>query len=324
MNIMCWGNFDNDKAQTISAEFHFNYWPRVSSGRTVKMPYLDIGVKLYNYENLKELVFWFPKEFEKSFNIDNNFEDLAHCMKDNKTASLIFNEVLTTSTDAQKAKQTTISFSKTGESILVYELSEDNVQKAAEFSGLTLHLVLKQLISQQIKSPIYIRFRLKGNFLKEIEKKIIVKNKLLQSAFTETSYIDFRFNDVRSCNSSLQEHLSNNKAQVEIKKLHFLLMAHSDEEVSASEPITARILEAEAWESYLGNKIKHVCVAYHWRFENTKQESCIIYGRYKVLHCNMWTIALYIVILFVLTMLMNLTSSFIFEYLHGQLSFIFP
>lgn len=321
MNVICWGNFDNNKTHTISAEFHFNYWPRVGYKRKDKKPYLDIGVKISNYENLNELVFWFSKEFEK-FNIKNNFQDLGKCISDNRTASLVFNEVLTTSTNAQKAKQTIVTITKSGETFIIYELSEDNIEIKQEFSGLTLHITLTQLLSKEIKTPIYIRFRLKGNFLKEIERKIIVKNKLLQSAFTETSYIDFRFNDIRSCNSSLQEHLGNNNV-IEIEKVHFLLMAHSDEEVSASEPITARILETNAWESYLGNKIDHVCVAYHWRFASSNQSSCIIYGRYKVLHCNGWTILLYIAILFILTIIMNLTSSILYQNLHTWFPIIF-
>lgn len=324
MNVMCWGEFNNSSAQPIEAEFHFNYWPQIVSRRFRKKPYLDIGVKLNSNKDLSSLVFWFPKEFKKSFEIENSFEDLGSRIKDSKTASLVFNEVLQTSSDAQKPKQTTVSIPRTDEEFIIYELSEENVDAKLEYGGLTLRIALNQLNNQGIIMPIYIRFRLMGNALKDIEKKIVVKNKLLQSAFTQTSYIDFRFNDIRSCNSGLQEHLVSLNTQIIIKKVHFLIMARSAEEVIASEPITARILEAKAWENYLGSKIKQVCVAYHWRFDNLSQNSCIIYARYKILHCNVGTIALYILILILLTVSMNLISSFLYEYFQSLLSAASP
>lgn len=321
---MCWGECNQNSDKDITAEFHFNYWPQAVSKHNGKEAYLDIGVKLTNYENLTSLVFWFPKEFAKNFETAENFKDLGGIIKDNQTASLVFNEVLKTSSDAKTPKQTKISNSEDEELFIIYELSNDNVNTKEEYNGLTMYISLEQLIHQGIKASIYIRFRLMGDFLKNIEKKITVKNKLLQSAFTETSYVDFRFNDIRSCNSDLQEHLNNNKGKLHVSKVHFLLMARSDEEVTTSEPITARILEAEAWERYLGHKIDHVCVAYHWRFKSPEQNACIIYAHYKVLHCNGWTIAFYVLILFLLTIIMNLVSSTVYGHLHTFFPITFP
>lgn len=322
MNVMCWGEFNNsDSPQTIKAQFHFNYWPQVASEQSEEESYFDIGVKLDSNENLTSLAFWFSKEFEYPGNVARHFQDLGNRIKDKETASLVFNEALKVTADGQKPKQTDVTLTGTGESFIIYELSDSNVKiDDNKFGGSTLLISLEQLTNQQINKPIYIRFRLKGAFLKDIEKKIVVKNKLLQSAFTETSYIDFRFNDIRSCNKDLQEYLVKRNTQLEISKVHFLFMARSDEEVIAYEPISSRILEAKAWESYLGCAINQVCVAYHWRIDAEKlhQNSCIISARYKVLRCNGVTIALYIVIL----ILINLASSFLYEHLLSWISAI--
>lgn len=328
MNIMCWLSFiDGSTPSDVSAEFHFNYWPKTISNHKERQSYLDIGAMLTNYNNVDSLIFWLPNaKSELTFNTRDNFEDLGKHLKDNQTATLIFNEILKTSTDAQKPKQTVVTSSQKQSEFIVYELSEDNIKAQSEYEGFTLRISLRQLLKQGVTSPIYIRFRLMGQFLKDMERKIEVKNKLLQSAFTETSYIDFRFNDIRSCNHSLQEHLLD-KNHLKITKVHFLLMARSNEEVTASESITARILEPKAWETYLGHEIGQICVAHHWRFKATAPnclENCIIYARYKVQQCNGGTIALYILILFLLTVSMNLTSSIIYGYMQTWFPAIFP
>lgn len=326
MNVMCWGEFDNNDAlQTIEAEFHFNYWPQIASTKSKRESYFDIGVKLNTYKDLTSLSFWFSTEFENPDNVASYFTDLGISIKDKETASLVFNKVLKVSADVEKPKQTNITFTGTGESFIIYELSPKNVKAENQFEGTILRISLEQLSNLELDKPIYIRFRLMGSFLDDIEKKIVVKNKLLQSAFTETSYVDFRFNDIRSCNNDLKEYLAN-RSQITINKVHFFFMARSDEEVIAFEPITARILEVEAWRSYLNREIDQVCVAYHWRIDKDKlhQNSCIISARYKVLQCNGRTIALYVLILFSLTILMNISSSFLYGWLHVWRSNLFP
>lgn len=320
MNIVCWGEpLKSTNPELLKAEFHFNYWPKSISDHTQKTPYLDIGVKFYEYKDLEKFHFWFPISEKEDFS-KKNFKDLGCLLKDNDLASSIFNKSLHIASDGTKPKQSlvTIQNKESNNSFIVYELAEEDFSISSILGGKCLTIKLENIINVSDSRPIYIRFRLKGTFLKKIERVVRVKNRLFQSAFTQTSYIDFRFNDTRSMHKSLREHYLNEKhSKLEISKVHFLLMTRSEEEVTTPANIDARILEADIWEKYLEHKICNVCVANHWRFEpsaNKPLETCIVYARYKVLQCNFSTIILYIFILYIMTLFFNITSAVIYDY----------
>lgn len=340
MNIVCWGEPTESNKRSISeaealeAEFHFNYWPKSVSDHTQKTPYLDIGVKFCKYADLDSFHFWFPNPTKKQHHFthyfkkihsttltEENFEDLGCLLKDNELASSIFNQNLHIASDATKPKQLQVTnISKEVDNrFIIYELTKEDIHISSNLDGIDLTIYMTNIISVSNSSPIYVRFRLKGDFLKSIERIVKVKNKLFQSAFTQTSYIDFRFNDTRSMHKSLREHYLNKKhLKLKISKVHFLLMTRSEEEVTTPANISARILEPNIWTKYLTHKICNVCVANHWRFSMKNDnafDTCIVYARYKVLHCNMTTIFLYILLLLIMTLIFNLISNAVYDYL---------
>lgn len=331
MNIICWvenkQNTHNSDGSpfTVSADFHFNYWPKSISDHKQKTSYLDIGVMLHSYKNLSNLCFWFPNGTSDNLSWQENINDLGKLLNDATLASLIFNRSVKVSNGAIP-KQLEIEKADNSSPFIVYQLSSENISFSNQYDGTILIIDLSNAIKDSNDKPIYVRFRLKGDFLSAIARVINVKNKLFQSAFTETSYIDFRFNDVRSMSASMQEHFQHHPGLL-IQKVHFLLMTRSDEELTSPDNITARILEPKLWESYIGHDICDVCVANHWKFvpEDNKNslESCIIYARYKVQHCNFTTIALYLLILFLLTVTFNVFSSFLYSYLQTWFPLIF-
>lgn len=316
MNIVCWGETKQTNSKII-ADFHFNYWPKSIFDKNQETPYLDIGVMFHSYENLEAICFWFPAGKD-----DIVWRDLGELLKDSLLATLIFNNKISATTSVgDHPKQFTLTKTNKGESFIVYQLANENISQEACYDGVLFKIKLQSIVASSDQTPIYIRFRLESLFLNKINHVIKAKNKFFQSAFVETSYIDFRFNDVRSMNDSLQEHIAQYTA-IQPRKIHFLLMTRSDEELipTSIDQVSTRTLETTLWKKYIGHELDCICLANHWRFDldpsSSELEKCTICARYKVNHCNWSTIFIYIAVLFLLTIAFNLFSSFIYGYLH--------
>lgn len=138
----------------------------------------------------------------------------------------------------------------------------------------------------------------------------------LQSAFSVSEAIDFRFNDYRSLPSSLLEEVRG-KSNYNISKVHFLLVTEADVDLQFSSITpTARELESHVWNKYYKRLFNSKVVAYHWKFKSDNNdkfiENCIMFVKTKIHKCNVLTILIYILIAGLLAILFNYISHLLF------------
>jgi hypothetical protein len=304
----------NTAEKTIDADVHFNLWTEYDEKEST--PFLDVGIKISNLEAISKMFFYVPFIMKK-----NDIEDLGSVLSKNKEVlNAVFNETFTIKDD-KKTKQVTVLEDDVTK-FIIYSLDVvSNIKLDQNFDGTIIELSTDNIaISSGVKY--YFRFRIKSEELKDLIKERQPQNVLLQSAVSSNCFIDFRFNDIRSINKSLVEHIESADIKVLIKKVHFLLLTRADIDLASNTAMNERQLETHIWKDYLlGYEPTDTIVANHWRIgtkdsgeEQDEVNGCVIYIKFKVYRCNSKTIRAYIVVLFLLTLFFNIISSLVFEW----------
>lgn len=313
-SIAIWFSPINKESNSLKdVELHFNFW-KIPNGVKDHQKFLDIGFKFEDTSNIDSLNIYFPYEVTK-----NDFEDIvSKFIDDVDLVSAIFNEnykVTATST----AKSYEIKDSNDDFIFTVYKTSENDIEFQNNIYNGT---IIKIKVLKQDKTSYY-RFRLKGSFIDSLSTISKPTNYIFESAFSEIEMIDFRVNEIRDLNHDLIEKI-NNEVLLKIKKQHFFFICSNEEEVIGNHQpfISCRNLENYRWDKYVDlsekNK-KNVYLAYHWKESNKDSVSTLIKTKYEK---NNWkTIGKYFLIAFIVAVLIELFSNWLYDVLKGVLTY---
>ncbi|WP_169172993.1 hypothetical protein [Bifidobacterium oedipodis] len=202
-----------------------------------------------------------------------------------------------------------------------------------EDSGTTIEIDVPKDVPQPW--PVYFRFRLRGEGIRQLLTISHSKDQLLTSAFSKEEVVDFRFNDYRTLDDdTVRSKLDENaKGCVPVDgkiPIHFLLMSHATVDVDSGD-VTGlkerRLLEEEIWDRYAPNwkheetgifkkrknhqpdksrtSLEEV-TAWHWKKTIDKpSDGYKMYLRLRLHVSNYGTIARYLVILFFITVVFD-------------------
>lgn len=144
----------------------------------------------------------------------------------------------------------------------------------------------------------------------------------MQSTLATTYIVDFRFDDLRSLPEAISNKIiSTNTDFVPVSKLHFLLMtkAHVDVETGARD-ISLRELENATWDNYIDKKFdtKDV-VAYHCAEKKIDKsiKQWEFFAKIKVNNSTWRVVALYLLVLAIITISFNLLSNWLWDGICG-------
>ena len=304
----------NGAAENIKdAELHFNLW-KIPQRQSKYYRFLDIGIKLERTDCIEVLNIFFPAHIEKKDITDV----IQKVITDNTLVCTIFNEDYRI-TSKPSSKLFTISKLNSEFEFDVYKLEEDSdVTVDYKYGG---SIVKIKLPSNSRKT--YIRIRICGKYCKEIGTTEKPSNSFIQSAFSKIEFIDFRVNDFRDLNYSLIEQMGKG-INLKFNKVHFFFVCSSTEEIIGSHIpcINSRNLEQNKWQKYLPDNIRSKdknMLAYHWKDEKKGEKSVqnfnvLIKAKYEE---NNWkTIVYYLLILFILTLIFNFVSSYLYDLLN--------
>ena len=259
----------------------------------------------------------------------NDFEDIVSKFIDNADlVSAIFNENYKVTSESTK-KSHKITNSEDEDVFTVYKTSLNDLDfQANKHEGTIIKIkVLKQT------NKTYYRFRLKGRFIESLSTVSKPTNSLFESAFSEIEMIDFRVNEIRDLNHDLIEEISKEHL-LKISKQHFFFICSNEEEVIGNHKpfISCRNLENYRWDKYVDltpksvNVLKklfspsykntdNVYLAYHWTEKDKDSVSTLIKTRHEK---NNWkTIMRYVCIAFVVAVLIELFSNWLYDVLKG-------
>lgn len=305
-SIAIWYKALSPTAELVTdVELHFNLW-KIPNGSKPPTRFLDVGIKLLNTSNIDELKIYFPHLILKE-----EFEDIVHKFIDKPAlVSAIFNENYKVVSSAT-SKLFEIK-DKNNKSVFdIYKTSSNDVSVETAYGG----TIFKIQVPKEEK-PIYFRFRIKGSFIESLYSTHTPTNAILESAFSEIEMIDFRVNEARDLNQDLLEII---KAEniLRIRKLHFFFICSNEEEVIGQHQpyLSCRNLENYRWKSYvdLPNNEDKIYLAYHWRDRNVEDSNVLIKTKYEK---NNWrTILKYSVIAFIIAVLIELFSNWLYDLL---------
>lgn len=313
-SIAIWYTPDDNKKITLSdVELHFNFW-KIPNGTKKHQKFLDIGVKLDDTSNVGSLNLYFPKQISTS-----NFEDIVSKFIDRADlVSAIFNENYKVTSEVAK-KSYEITDSKNEFVFTVYKTSKNDIEFQNDIYNGTIIKI--KVLKQNKKS--YYRFRLKGEFIDSLSTISKPTNAIWESAFSEIEMIDFRVNEIRDLNQDLLESIGK-EVLLKIRKQHFFFICSNEEEVIGNHQpfISCRNLENYRWNNYVDlptNNKNSVFLAYHWKENNKESVSTLIKTKYEK---NNWkTIGKYFSIAFLIAVLIELFSNWLYDLLIGVLTF---
>lgn len=306
-----------------SAVMNFNLWTQCKAGGET---FLDIGFLVEDIKEARKLYFYVPFGGGK-------IEDLSKTVSNSKLISAIFNEKysVTDSEEMRYFKEVKDSDGKIAFVIYSWDTCSDSAVKLTTCTGpgtvveIDSDKIVDQIGNISINKnfsdtdKFYFRFRVpvpSSGKEDTIISKYSPPNSFLQSTWSTTYIIDFRFNDLRSLSEEISvKTITQRTAFVHITKLHFLLMtkAHVDVETGAPNS-TLRELEENTWDEYVGKKFETKdIVAYHCSEKRKEDEKPILqwefFAKLKVNNSTLRIISLYLLVLAGITVSLNFISS---------------
>lgn len=328
----------------VQPEFslHVNFWsledikigPEVNNP---KIPYLDIGIKIKQYEHLDKLFFYCPFMLQ-----DKEIDDLSGKLSEKDNASMIFNKECKVSINEAYTLVELENKNGKKEKLLLFQMKESvkDIFKIEPLEDNTCELIFdfekfnkyisKFLNDDEREYEAYIRFRILSNKFKGglyFDSEPL--NKSFESAFSGTRIIDFRINEKRTIPQTIKASiLTQDQTWASLKAVHFLVMEPASYDITSvtEDKLTCRELEEGLWDDYLGMPIdckKSRVLAYHWKNSNgTEQESfsCLVKINYS--KTNMKTILSYIFIVIGLGIISSLLVTAIFEAISSSMVYI--
>ena len=268
--------------------------------------YLDFGIKILNPHKVKRVFVYFPFGVNKA-----NIMDLGKELENTSLLNGIFNENYTIQTHT---KNIIVKDDMGNAFFSIYELDiEKDITLERSFSGTVMSFEVKES-----PNPKYYRFRIKAENYGTLFEKYKPKNSFFDSAFIETEMIDFRINEKRNQHAGLMEMIEENQKFI-IKDINFFVMSPIQDEIESDgvNLVYKRQLEmGNFWRRYLECGYKRMSVY--------KCKTAIGRARIDDFNCfckinyrksNLWTIALYLVVLCFLSVSFNCLSNILWLFL---------
>ena len=306
-SIAIWYESSNIGENISEAELHINLW-KIPLKHGKYHRFLDIGIKLDRTDCIGKLNIYFPTQIKKK---DIN-DVVQRFINDNSLVCAIFNEDYKITSNPQSKFYSISKFNNEFE-FDAYKLEDNDITITDNFEGSIVQITPPYNVRKT-----YLRIRICGKYCSRIGAIEKPSNSFIQSAFSKTELIDFRVNDFRDLNYSLIEKI-NKEIILKFNKVHFFFVCSSTEDIISSHIpcINSRNLEQNKWQKYLNDEIQSKddnMLAYHWKGKEIQNFNVLLKSKYEQ---NDWkTIIKYLLILFILTLLFNIASSYIYDFIN--------
>ena len=312
----------NGQDDNQNLELHINFW-KLPSSNTFKR-FLDFGFKIEHPEFIKKIFVFLPISINK-----DELVDVGKIIADHKSLLLtaIFNEdykitfeentpYLEIKDAKDKCQFWLTLLRKISSSKNNRKYTEPIFYVSKEEYGSIITIELPEYID---RSPIYFRIRIASDSLISLSHIFIPNDSLFYSALKKVELFDFRINSKRHLPASVLNKITESNL-FNLTKINFFFICDSNEDILLTQKqfIRTRVLESNLWDKYLNFSLqkKHQLLAYQWKLLNKDHSiiadfSLLIKSQFK--HYNWINIGKYLLVLFLVGLLLNLTSSFLYD-----------
>ena len=290
----------------VKVDIHVNLWESKICSDDDSRVYIDFGLMVDDVEPIEELYIYCP------FGVDtNDIEDVGHRIIENDIlVGAIFNDNYHAESGIPRRLIITPD-NKDKVPFTIYELDIKNdlsikniSQEGKETShGSLLKFSLKDIldgkygkVDTEPPTRYYFRIRVSSSLEKLNLMFQEAKNiSPFQDAFVITQVVDFRLNNLRSCNRFVRDKIAKGN-KFEIMQVHYLLLRKAtDVFIHQGEDVSSRLLEKPLWEKYIDGLNESV-IAYHFKKkvkDNENIEDFCVLSRFEYQQLNRKKLAAY-------------------------------
>ena len=292
------------KQNSSGLEMDVNVWRL--KGKIKREIFLDFGLKVLCPEDVCKIFIYFPFLLDKG-----NLISLGKQMENDSLLNGIFNENYVISTKAKNIS--VIEENSIKEAFSIYQLDiEKDITIENVFSGTVVSFIVKH----KNNTPRYYRFRVQARKYGTLFERYKPKNSFFESAFIETEIIDFRINEKRNQDNGLVERIDENQ-KFKIKVINFFVMSPIQDEIDSDgiNLVYKRQLEmGNFWGAYLSRSYNRMSV-YKCKTKDgiSPIENFNCFCKIKYRKSNFFTIFIYLVVLFFLTIGFDFLSNMLWQ-----------
>ena len=320
----------DEKEKTSSSskpiiDIHVNLWDEYICGGERKKVYIDFGFMIKNPTDdkpIEQINLYCPFTVQQEKVKDLGKEVYDH----DELVNAIFNEnyklikgiARYLCVDARN---------KSRKNFIIYQLKEENFSfKQIANHGTLVSLKISNVFPDNSHDSFkdlenyqqyYFRFRICADvndlrFISQEPKNL----SLFQDAFIETQLIDFRLNNLRSCNAEIKDSFAKGK-HFKINAVHYLILRKASDELSYhdSTKLSSRLMENELWSRYINGLNKNV-VAYHFKEISSEEktlEEFVILTRFEYKRNKWFLVVKYTLLVVLLGAFSSLLASWMNE-----------
>lgn len=262
-------NQNNNKE--VGVDIHVNLWESKICSDDDSRVYIDFGLMVDDVEPIEELYIYCP------FGVDiKNIEDVGHRIIENDIlVGAIFNDNYHAESGIPRRLIITPD-NKDKKSFTIYEFDIKNDLSIKDINqegkGSLLNFSLKDILDGKygkvdIEPPTRYYFRVRvSSSVNELNLMFQEAKNIspFQDAFVITQVVDFRLNNLRSCNRFVRDKIAKGD-KFKILQVHYLLLRKAtDVFIHQGEKVSSRLLEKPLWEKYIDGLNENV-IAYHFK-----------------------------------------------------------
>lgn len=312
---------NNANASSPDIQIHINLWEKNICGGKRGEVCLDFGLLVHDIEFVSCVKLYCPFDVKKE-----DIEDLGTRIHEHiGLVNAIFNEDYSPQKITPRYLRVQVPESrrnKLKDDFFIYQLDENNFSVPDEKNnkGTIISIDISDVFPtknhdsyEKLKGVkrYYFRFRI---FVSPHDIKMISRRPKnispLQDAFIETQVIDFRLNNLRSCNASIGDTFAKGE-HFNIKAIHYLVLRNISDEISYyGSSFSSRLLEDEMWSHYIEDLKKNI-VAYH--FKQTEVDEFVTLIRFEYKKYHLMLVLWYLFLVLWCDVLAGFCSNFLFN-----------
>lgn len=233
--------------------------------------YLELGLRLENFNNIKKIFVYIPYVIEKS-EIEDKVSFLANSPQ---LTNALFNEKLSISTT--HGSYSLVSSPDSTPKFYYYSINiKEGITVTHHEDGETKGTIIAIDYTDESKPKtncIYSRLRI--NTLDVLYQESFKNYMFIDGYLEKHSTIEFNLNNIRKLPKTIVDKLENH---IKINSLHLFLMTNTTFEITlkTKDMHASRVLENHIWDDYLKNNSQKrsidKVIAYHWKEKDVISE----------------------------------------------------
>ena len=303
----------------VKADIHINLWESKICAEDNSMVYIDFGLMIDDVEPIEEIYIYCPFYVAAS-----NVEDLGHRIIENPVlVGAIFNDNYQAKSGIPRRLIITCS-NKSPFTIYEFDIKNDIDIKEIKQDGhgSLLTFSLKDILDGKYggageEPPKKYYFRIRVSSKIDAMKLMFQEAKNIspfQDAFLITQVVDFRLNNLRSCNQLIRDKFAKG-SHFGISQIHYLLLRKAtDVFIHQGESASSRLLEKPLWEKYIDNLSESV-IAYHFKKKAEGRDACIedfcVLSRFEYQQINIKRLAAYTYVIVFLGVVAGVIANYV-------------